>query len=526
MLHDFISSILCSRCKVLNICPRSDEDSLAESLAAQALLYHEAIVRRRRNLTAADHFYRDLMVYQWRLNALEVQVRAVNAAIQCSETEPDVELAPDADGAPLPVSSVLGDCLSELEQQQAIAVAAFNERASHYALGAPSDTGCLKRFAASKLERQAAINSYHGLATDTFSEVMREARAFAQVNPQKQVLQQLLVTLERRVAFWQNQLEETWAAWHDVTAEMHRSGDDVMAIWKKMIRDLKVVCHLTTQKPTQSLKRALIGFTARGLNVELINSVGLRGLSSDKGGTEGQCGPDYFSLTARVSALLSALKLLRQEGLLHEVGAEVAKQLLHEDIEGAMGEAEMATHCTVQPSSDAKDSKLSHAQLEDVPLHKAIAKQVTPTTPTPADALHFAAAASRMSPKSIVHLASESERNLKQESEGIACLIAWLTECFVLAASNAAEHNDSMQLVNLLRLCLALGNVGLTSAVLHAVTQHGKSNKAFKSQFLDTFGTSSESQMKEFCKYIDNTSNQDEFMLAQPPKRSIVEKDV
>merc|ERR1712217_535146 len=98
------------------------------ALIDTASRYQRAVSSRSASLTAAEHFYRDLMVYQWRLDALDVQLDCIKGANRHGAS---VDEADDAQ-TPITPELALENCLVELDKQHIMAIAAIEERAEHY----------------------------------------------------------------------------------------------------------------------------------------------------------------------------------------------------------------------------------------------------------------------------------------------------------------------------------------------------------------------------------------------------------
>lgn len=559
-----MSDLLCVRWRQVfrsTMCPLALEEQVAASLESHVMQYCGAVADRRASLAAADRFYRDLMVYQWRLNALEVQIRA----------------AEELSNAGADVTVILDRSLNELEAQHREAIAAFQERASHYALGAPTkSSGHIKRFAANELERQLAIDHYRDLAKDTFSEILCEARLIGQIDSDEKSLRQFKKALEGRLLFWQTQLEETWVAWHDVTSLMHRTGDEAMAAWKSVVSNLETVrkCLQQTSYKT-SLELALAAFAARGLEVELVNSLGLTGLSADLAAEDGPFLVAEFSPEARVRSLVSVFELLRQAGCLHEVGRLLAEAL--QDPRDQTGVKEMLCKCdSIMPTPHAdaafhnasnyrpmegknlfsmdEDSITStprtpHAEgafhqllqstsvqlsqltsstptgldhpskpSRQLPMLTPTTPLATPATPMASAAVHLATAA-LTTPNVIVRLANE-----EPEDEGVSSLIPWLTESLVQATRKAVEEGAGTQLIKLLRLCGSLGNERLASAVYDAATQHSEQRRSFWSQIENEEGENITQELLKLLKPLaeetEDQEDQEDVVVVLPRSRT------
>lgn len=285
-------------------------------LKEQAWRFCDAVARRRANIIAADQFYRDVLVYQWRLDAISSQLHAADmvrdAAVPSSSEEAALRrLAFDG-------------CLLELAEQRAAAVAALAERASCYALCAPaSATGRVERLAATAEERQAAVEALQRLANNTFDELCSEAREILRVEPGEAALQRLRHGLERRQEFWHGQMEDTWTAWQQATERMHQEGEKVLTAWSEFsfTTEQVVACWLLDPQGLQlPLLQAIASVTASMLEAELLQPVGLCGLTklAQPGYSAEQAAE--FSPDARYALLTSTVEVLRNLHAMHFLG--------------------------------------------------------------------------------------------------------------------------------------------------------------------------------------------------------------
>lgn len=514
-------------------CPA--DQRLASMLRSKVALYCSAVEARRQSLAAVDRFYRDLMVCQWRLECIDAQNRAVqprsNGASKFSTGKEAMEA-----------------CLAELEAQRSQAVASLEERATHYALGGQvaSTSGSMKRLAASDAERRCAMQRYRELASDVVEEAQAEVRAFmlgpagSETSDCDVWREQLGAALERRLAFWNGELEETWEAWREATARMHDAGHDAICAWREVAGILEIACkHFEGRQEKgciamlqPELESALVTFAACSLEVELINSLGLSGLSS----SQEELHFDRFSLDMRLEVLVSVLELLHHLGLLHQVGEEILSSSAAEDTlpnaASRLPEGPAVTDASVQSPSMSTPTSLaatsmarklealtpSHCKLAgkfpDFPECRTISESYCgeevniPSTPLPllrscswpsrepsAAAAICLAAAARMTPSAAAlrmaaAAASDNRADAAQEGQNAEQqLLPWLVESLVEAVYAALENQPESGtepgdaalspgllgerrrapcLQSLLQSCHALGSHALAEAVRSA----------------------------------------------------------
>jgi hypothetical protein len=486
------------------------------------------------------------MVYQWRLDALEVQINGVEAVMAVDRESGNQDLSSASSRA----TDVVAECCRLLDAQHAAAIAAFEERASHYALSAPTTTGHIKRFAASEAERQVAIKGYRDLASDLFSEVKSEVHFIGQIlETGPEGINKLRIALERRTSFWLMELEETWNAWNDVTARMHSLGEEAMVAWQGVVQDLEVVRQCLQQgSPKTTLQQPLVGFAAKGLEVELVNSLGLSGLSADIVGEGEKPELGEFSQEKRVRSLTEVLQLLHNADLLHEVGMALGEALIDQDgMEDIIGsgdimptpQAQVATNLANtykfgdSLSSKGLSSMIEETREEELPsFNIPVRARSTPSTlatPSAAAAVNLAAVA-RMTPSIAVRLATTSkEDNLKLEGVGVNALIPWLTECLVEATCKAVERGQGADLIKLLKLCRSLGSEKLATAVYRAATQLMAQRSTFWSDFADMEGTDTQLELQKLLKvsttveetYEEEVNEKDDVVVVELPSRAI-----
>eukprot|EP00429_Kryptoperidinium_foliaceum_P020714 CAMPEP_0176048422 /NCGR_PEP_ID=MMETSP0120_2-20121206/24054_1 /TAXON_ID=160619 /ORGANISM="Kryptoperidinium foliaceum, Strain CCMP 1326" /LENGTH=557 /DNA_ID=CAMNT_0017381841 /DNA_START=124 /DNA_END=1797 /DNA_ORIENTATION=- len=301
------------------------ERELSIALVERAKEYRTAVASRRGCIAAADRFYRDLMVYQWRLDALDAQMAAVSAAVMQSTSSSagcggetshdDAEEVVTRDDT-LRVNA-LNQSMEVIDQQEASAVAALEERAKYYMVCAPATTGRLERMATTEAEHRRAVDGFLELARSTYEEIEVDARNILQVAPGAEGLQSLSAVMERHRCFWQGQLEETWTAWQDATRRMHRFGDEALRAWAGMAKAFVGVHSFWPQglfdtgaerqggstpssggtgnprgprrpqpSPPAEVLQALAAAVASALEAELLDPLGLSGLRTcDIGGS-------------------------------------------------------------------------------------------------------------------------------------------------------------------------------------------------------------------------------------------------
>lgn len=300
---------------------------MAKLLMTKVRCYCEAVEGRRKSLAAVDGFYRELMVCQWRIEAIEAQQRALQ--------EPEVPEKQVVSPTAFEAVSWEGEtdgfnpvetCLAELATLHDAALQGLEERAAHYAVTSWRSNGLPKRVISSE-DKSTALERYRKLAEEVFAEAAAEMRGLTEAP--KAAWANLPNSLARRLKFWSCELEETWSNWQDATSRMYSAGHDALGAWREIAEVLECACqhfeHLqdggqkVIAKP--ELQAALIIFVARSLEVELLNSLGLSGLRDADDADDGE--PQRFCVETRLDMLTSVLELLCHLNVLDRVGEEL-----------------------------------------------------------------------------------------------------------------------------------------------------------------------------------------------------------
>jgi len=320
------------------------------SLAQQAERYREAVAARLASLAAADRFYHDILVYQWRVDALEAQAQAVQAVV--APSSPHAAVVADVAVEAVRRHAAFEKCLLDIGTQHDLAVEALEGRAADYALltpPAPASSGHAVKLVVGESERQSAMERYRRLAATTFEEIASEASAILRVDAGEQNLRQLASSLHRRREFWLSQLEETWGDWQQVTARMHNAGDIALEAWASIVAAVEACRSLPAICPTMLTSLAVV--CARCIEVELLDSVGLSGLGDN---IRPEASPD-----ARVGLALLVLELVHESGGLHIVGEELLRAAPAEQGTLSTEVAAEVTRVLAEPELDGQSGSLA-----------------------------------------------------------------------------------------------------------------------------------------------------------------------
>merc|ERR1719265_215397 len=102
------------------------EIGIANGFVEPAERYREFIRKRRSYVCAADRFYHEVVVYQWRVDALEAQQEAINEAIPTTQISKEDLIAR--------CEIACSRCNATINAQCSAALAGIEERAQHYGL--------------------------------------------------------------------------------------------------------------------------------------------------------------------------------------------------------------------------------------------------------------------------------------------------------------------------------------------------------------------------------------------------------
>ncbi|CAE7725798.1 unnamed protein product [Symbiodinium necroappetens] len=490
------------------------EHHFASVLTSKVHRYCDALKARREHLAAVDCFFRELIASQWRIEAIETQQKALQAEVTEDPSAVAGAEVPPSEDARLRWQISAKSCLVELVAQKDAAVAALEERASHYALaaaGADRDGGRkLCRFAAGDAERQSALQGYRRLANEVCSEACAEMSGLLEAPLDEAWLASLLKSLERRLHFWTSELEEIWALWHDATARMHNAGQDAMAAWREIAEVLESVCQhfethgheLLIKKP--ELQSALVTFAARSLEVELVNSLGLSGLY---GGEVSSAKQDQFCTESRLNMLTAVLDLLSHLGSLDRVGEEILSSssatapqqespvMPTPTSRAAVRLASKLELCPLAKSGSEISAKpLRAEEYSESPSLRGPPGTSLESLPSAAAAVCWATAA-QVTPCTALRAVASAEdlQALGNGSRSAAVLLPWLIESIVEAvcAATTPEPERSffaiwpapgqkMTVAALIQSCSVLGNDDFAEAVKSAAERrlHRRKNPA------------------------------------------------
>mmetsp|Transcript_92609 Transcript_92609/g.193604 ORF Transcript_92609/g.193604 Transcript_92609/m.193604 type:complete len:436 (-) Transcript_92609:41-1348(-) len=199
---------------------------LAEKCKAAAFQYRSAIAKRSEHVNATDRFYRDLMCYQWRLEAIDMLSKEVSSALGMDPSQR---------------SSLSQTCLKKLSEQRKTAIEGLAERAGSYAMVLPGKKGRTAGIANTSEEKELAMASWRGLVEDTYGELEVDGQALLRQASELQGLEQISSILSRRQQFWTAQLEEVWDAWHQCTSAMYAAGEEAAGAWEELVQLISTI---------------------------------------------------------------------------------------------------------------------------------------------------------------------------------------------------------------------------------------------------------------------------------------------
>lgn len=411
--------------------PTVTERHLVPALTEQARRFRKAVASRRANLEAADQFHRDTVSYRWRLDALDAQARAVDAAGGASAAGG----IPCAADEAVRRSAALAGSLAEINAQHAAAVEALRGSGPGGA-GAPGGRGTTAKLVE--------------LAAETYGEIASEARAILSVAPGDEGLRGLRSALRRRRQFWHSQLEEASTAWREAAAQARCSGGEVVRAWSEVAAAAEAVLRgrqKELQPPRPALLQAMAVAAARALEAELLDAPGLDGAERGPSGTcaaraggvhkgmdisatseDSQCDSEALLPRARLGLVVRMLRFLQTAEALHRVGEAFLR-----------GSAPVVELLASDPIS--AESCTTRLQI----LTDAVVEGATSTA---GGALGIA-----------------MEAGEHATAGAAVVLIPWLLECLCEAICEAARTGSLRQVRALLELSSALGGRRLAEAV-------------------------------------------------------------
>jgi len=199
-------------------------------------------------LTASEQIYATLLSDSRRTNALAAELKEVEALI----LEEGREGGNFGDSAPSSSTSypctrasrreqALSSCCTAMEEQRNEAISAFKERAKNYPCGWASPVTRLFRIARSTTEVQEVLNSFAERVAEETKEAMTQAMEIVVVPG----LGALADSLDRRLQFWENEIEENWSTWTRQSTIFHDACNNTAESWSELqVRVQSVVASL------------------------------------------------------------------------------------------------------------------------------------------------------------------------------------------------------------------------------------------------------------------------------------------
>eukprot|EP00928_Gymnodinium_smaydae_P035171 TRINITY_DN24805_c0_g2_i1.p1 TRINITY_DN24805_c0_g2~~TRINITY_DN24805_c0_g2_i1.p1 ORF type:complete len:631 (-),score=146.74 TRINITY_DN24805_c0_g2_i1:31-1923(-) len=343
--------ILCSNPRSKYVADDEAKATVAEKLERHSIKYGEFVSQRRASLAATDRLYHELLVYEWRISALDARLCALDAEFgDAALADDDCQLGlaeweqmtlEQSESEGMRRRRVLDQSLAAIDELRSEAMRGLEERSTHYAISAPASgnrQGVAKRFVAGDAERLRALERLRAHVDNTFAEISAEARELSSVAPGVSGVQRLRTSMERRREFWSGQLEETFEMWYASTFAMHGNADSLVQEWRYIIShlmDAMQVGQFMVQKKVfdARLVAAVVAFVARSMDAELVNCLGLSGLGE---GCEGSLvgrsrgliyteDVEIFAEGRRLGAILEAINFLQEASALGAVGTALLR---------------------------------------------------------------------------------------------------------------------------------------------------------------------------------------------------------
>mmetsp|Transcript_32360 Transcript_32360/g.72705 ORF Transcript_32360/g.72705 Transcript_32360/m.72705 type:complete len:474 (-) Transcript_32360:17-1438(-) len=171
-------------------------------------------------LTAAERTYFDLLADARRSAATSVELRALRSKL----AEVDEEVSPSTSQA------ALDQCRTAIEQQAEEAIKSFTERSKDYPCGWPHPRTGLLRIARTPAEVALILEAFKTAVLEQKQELLTQADELV-LAPD---LRTLTSALARRVAFWEDQIEESWLQWSTQSSCFHEAQTGAAETWDRL----------------------------------------------------------------------------------------------------------------------------------------------------------------------------------------------------------------------------------------------------------------------------------------------------
>lgn len=193
-------------------------------------------LRKHAALTLAESLYSSLLADSRRIGVLTAELKVIEELSKPTEAE----LAdPEAEASAIQAlkQEALYMCTKDIEAYAQEAVSAFEERTRHYPCGQTSaETGYLT-IARTEDQVGQVVKAFKARVAEECTEALSQVRELV-LAPSFEVL---TASLERRVAFWEAEIEENWAQWSRHSGLYHESCQAAAEVWAQLRHEVAVL---------------------------------------------------------------------------------------------------------------------------------------------------------------------------------------------------------------------------------------------------------------------------------------------
>ena len=175
-------------------------------------------------LTAAEHMYSTLLSESRRLGALTAELSVLTALLE----------EEGGDGGGTIGGQALERCQQQIRSQAAEAIQAFKERSKDYPCGCPHPRTGLLRIARTEEDLHSICEAFAISVVEQENELLAQVEELSVVSAEPRTARTLISSLSRRVAFWEEQIEENWSQWSLQSGRFHEAQTGAVECWEKL----------------------------------------------------------------------------------------------------------------------------------------------------------------------------------------------------------------------------------------------------------------------------------------------------
>eukprot|EP00929_Paragymnodinium_shiwhaense_P106726 TRINITY_DN72328_c0_g2_i1.p1 TRINITY_DN72328_c0_g2~~TRINITY_DN72328_c0_g2_i1.p1 ORF type:complete len:625 (+),score=134.76 TRINITY_DN72328_c0_g2_i1:95-1969(+) len=196
-------------------------------------------LQRHEALTASERLYASLLSDARRTAALTAEMSAVEALLRAEATAPAAAGGTDATGDDSSArQEALAACDAAIRRTAEEAVSAFQERVRYYPCGRPCpETGYLQ-IARLDDDSSEVVKAFEARVGSEAEDLSAQAQELV-VAPSLCVLAQ---ALERRLRFWESEIEENWDVWSKQANVFHDTCRDSSDVWVQLCEGVESLC--------------------------------------------------------------------------------------------------------------------------------------------------------------------------------------------------------------------------------------------------------------------------------------------